>query len=39
MCNDVALLVVETELLALGHGVDPGLGREEVLVSVAGLGH
>ena len=39
MCNDVALLVGDAELLALVHGVDPGLFREEVLVSHAGLVH
>ena len=27
------------ELPALDHGVDPGHGRDEVLVSLAGLGH
>ena len=37
--NDVAVLVVGTELLALGHGVDAGHGGDEVLVSLAGLAH
>ena len=39
MLDDVALLDVDAELLALGHGVDPGNGRDEVLVSLAGLAH
>ena len=39
MRNDVAVLDVDTELLALGHGVDPGHARDEVVVSLAGLGH
>ena len=37
--NDVAVLVVGTEQLALCHGVDPGHGGDEVLVSLAGLAH
>ena len=39
MRKDVAVLDVDTELLALDHGVDRGHGRDEVLVSLAGLGH
>ena len=39
MCNEVAFLGGDAELLALVHGVDLGLFKEEVLVSHAGLVH
>ena len=39
MRDDVAVLDVLAELLALGHCVDAGHGRDEVLVGHAGLGH
>ena len=39
MRDDVAVLDVAAELSALGHCVDAGDGRDEVLVGHAGLGN